>query len=250
MTQRLPEAFDLGSFARTLGRRREPHCRRVSGSLQGAIDACSAHADLVMARQLIVTLWHDDQRYREKQHGAFPEDARGACLSNAILLYVRATESGSERPALQIRSKLSPDELELHKQLCDLRKKAIAHFDRGKSVNGRLWAEETIVLTEDMHLRVPIKRVIGQGLLEQGFHPLVEKVLGIAETLRKKRMEQARDDLFDLAERFPELCVDLRKHPFDAVAFFGDKETAADFLTTGEIQTRRTTRHIEYDPPE
>lgn len=242
----LPQAFDLGAFARQLQRRKDPDCKRVAGALQAAVDACSAHADLVMTHNLIVNLARDDELYKTHSDKALEKDVRGAALSTAILMYVRATESGNARPGLQIRQKLLPDEQELHRELCDLRKKAVAHFDRGKIVNGRAWADETIVLTDDGILRVPIRRIIGQSLFEKGFYNLVTKALALAETMRVDRFTRAQAELFDLVERRPELAPELRKHPFDAFAFFGDKDTACDFLTTGQIMTRPE-RHIEYD---
>src|SRR5690606_15840733 len=110
------------------------------------------------------------------------------CLSNAILLYVRATESGNtDRASLQVRQKLTPEELAVHRELVDLRKKAVAHFDRSKVYEGRSWAEETLVLTNapDMPptLRVPIRRVMGRALLERGFDALLQKALVLAETM-------------------------------------------------------------------
>ena len=242
----LPQAFDLGAFSRQLRRRKDPDCTRVAGALQAAVDACSAHADLVMTHNLIVNLARDDDLYKSHPAKALEKDVRGAALSSAILMYVRATESGNARPGLQIRQKLLPEEQELHRELCDLRKKAVAHFDRDKVVNGRAWADETIVLTDDGVLRVPIRRIIGQTLLEQGFYNLVTKALALADTMRADRCAKARKMLFDLIEIRPEFAPELRKHRFDAFAFFGNKETAFDFLTTGEIITRPG-RHIEYD---
>lgn len=69
-----------------------------------------------------------------------------ALLSNALVLYVRATKTTSnERGGFDLRSRFSEEEKVAHEELSDLRDKAIAHFGSGGSYRGE-WQAELVIL--------------------------------------------------------------------------------------------------------
>lgn len=85
-----------------------------------------------------------------------------------------------------------------------------------------------------------------KGALEIGFQALANKVLYLAEDIRKERIVRAQEDVFSFTEEFPDQCRDLRKHTLDTLAFFGTREQATNFLTGATI-TNPASIHIEYD---
>jgi hypothetical protein len=143
MTGQLWDLVELGAELEKRGRHGE-----LRRAIRRALDVASAHQDLTDAADAL-SLLHRFTR-GEHVHGLSDGDvatAVGALQSNSIVLYARATDTTPiGRQKWFGRSKLSAEHQTCHDEMMQLRNKEIAHFGRGKLIDGSPLLTETIVL--------------------------------------------------------------------------------------------------------
>ncbi len=141
------EIYDLQKFAEHLG---DSH-PKLRGTIIKLRDFHSVRADLAVATAFI-----DDAQTQALRLGRserkMPQHNIASLTWMAIILYARAVKSRSaHRRTLDIRSKLSSTEKEIHAKLCDLRDDAVAHYGPGGTYKGAPWQNEAVavVMEED-----------------------------------------------------------------------------------------------------
>ncbi len=120
----------------------------LAGKIRRARDLHSLCSDLVIAIETLDAL--DILMKSSSEDECLTKIAmESALLNNAIILYARATKTTSkERKNYDLRSKFTEEQKMVHKELCDLRDMAVAHFGNGGSYSGE-WLAELVILQFD-----------------------------------------------------------------------------------------------------
>lgn len=131
--------FDLGAFAaNSIAKRQFPEIVVAIGETSRIhslrTDALHAEECFTILDDIPVSAASESDALREH-----------SLLCNAIVLYARAKTASSHRKSFDLRKRMNDDQRQVHKELCDLRDDAIAHFGPGKHFRGE-WLRETVVL--------------------------------------------------------------------------------------------------------
>jgi len=239
MTNPLPLAFDLGPFARQLLRR--TNTQSVGRAIEQMVDAYSAHADMRFAYEIMVALNEDARIDDETGVARYTSVERGALFGQAVIYYARATIVSGSRRRSNVVGRLSAEELKVHKRIEEMRHQAFAHFDSKASYKGYDFAIEKPILVmgnDRPTLRTAIKRMVLNAQLYGDVLHQVKVMLEILDRHISEKSEAAREALWNLLDQEPKLGLEIRKLPFDAVAFFNDPTMARDFLTTSARVTQ------------
>lgn len=128
----------------------------------------------------------------------------GSLMTNAIILYARATDT---KPIARRKwfgeGKLPTDLRAVHRELMQLRDKEIAHFGKGEPVDGAPLLEEALVLRpsdRDHQLGFLSSRMHNRAALARRAEYLVEMVLALCEETVSKRHTDIHRLLSKLAE--------------------------------------------------
>lgn len=197
----------------------EGRLRPLAGKIQRAQDLSSLHADLVMATEcldaldaLLATPPQDDNLTKSITEASL--------LSNAVVLYARATKTTSdERRGYDPRDKFSPEQKIVHQELCDLRDKAIAHFGSGGSYTGE-WKLERVVLdasvAEDVRVGVATRRKTVDKKLAARARSQIEFACELFRQLSRRQIDELTDELNKLAAADAELVnSEIHRHPLN-----------------------------------
>jgi hypothetical protein len=119
---------------------KERRLKPLAGKIRRLKEIASMHADLMMARECLDAL-HVSLGEPPDTSDMRRSVTEASLLSNAVVLYARATKTTSdERRSHDLRAKFSAEEKIVHRELCDLRDKAITHFGSGGSYSGEWMA--------------------------------------------------------------------------------------------------------------
>lgn len=190
----------------------------LAAAIRRALDVSSAHRDLQEAELAVRLL----RRLTSGQDDTPLADADlttivGALLTNAIVLYARATDTApiDRRPWFGV-SKLPEPLRPVHAEVMRLRNKEVAHFGRGQVVDGAPMLDETIVLRpfDTVH---PIGHLSSRahnraGLVRRAGR-LIEAVLGLATDAVNRRHTEVFRAIAALAEAGDPVMVRLRSMP-------------------------------------
>lgn len=212
--------FNLSALANQLlkEKRQLPLARKI----KVAVDFSSRQVDLLMARDACDALQFSLDRPMN-QPPQFREASEIALLSHVVLLYARATKTSStSRSQYDPRDLLNPEERRVHKELCDLRDDAVAHFGKGGSYAG-LWVEEVLVL--DMEAaRVAIitqRQIVDRQLLARA-RSHISRVLELLEPRARRAIDVVTEALnVEFAD--PNVRAVVQRHLLDTQIFGGDE---------------------------
>ena len=233
----LPDAFDLGPVMRALSRRKDKKAKAAGHALRKYRDGRSALHDLLFAHELV-----DFLKTRDPLNGGVagpePHAVRGACLAHAILLYVRATvPANQDRLPLRVTPFPTEKLALLHKQCATLRNKGIAHFDYDRPVGDKSFADDVLVVVHNegaQRIDVADRRVSYQAQLEWDFAELLDHALRIAFSRVQEMDRNVGKYLKEISAEDPTVAEIIRRHPFDAIEFYGSEENARSFLVHGD----------------
>lgn len=196
----------------------EGRLKPLAGKIQRAQNLASLHADTVMARECLDAL--------DALLAVTPADndlsksiTEASLLSNAVMLYARATKTKSdERKDFDLRDRFSPEQKIAHQELCDLRDKAIAHFGSGGSYAGE-WQVELVVLdVTDGGARVGVatrRKTLDKGLMRRA-RAQIEVASALLRDLSREHIDEATDELNKLAEEDIDLInKEIHQHPLN-----------------------------------
>lgn len=130
--------YDLRRFASALP---DPH-RDLGKKIRRWIDAHSIATDLSLAHDCVLSALRLESTSRVSVDLAVM-----ALMQSAVMAYSRALERHSEhRGTVSIKGRFSPEQIDLHARLCDLRDEALAHF--GPAGTGQPWSEDHALLLQ------------------------------------------------------------------------------------------------------
>ena len=222
--------FNLSAFATQLldEEKRMPLARKI----KAAIDFGSRQVDLRMARDACDALQFSLDN-PTNQPPPFREASEIALLSHIVMLYARATKTSStSRSQYDPSNLLNADELSVHRELCDLRNDAVAHFGKGGSYPG-MWVKEVLVLDTAAAKVAAITRrqVVDRHLLARARSHII-RVLEILEPRVKRAIDAVTDGLNVEIVTDPGIRAEVEQHPLDK-QLFGGAEQVEQLLRRG-----------------
>lgn len=209
---------------------KERRLKPLAGKIRRLQEIASMHADLMMARECLDALDASlDGPFEDTDmHTSIIE---ASLLSNAVVLYARATKTTSdERRPHDLRAKFSPEEKIVHRELCDLRDKAIAHFGSGGSYSGE-WKVELVILDitdEGGRVGVATRRKTVDKKLVRRARAQIEVARGLLARISAQKNKEVTDELNRLTEEDAgSINADIHQHPLNFDVFMTSPEAAA-----------------------
>lgn len=170
----------------------------------------------------------------QKNWMIIPRSVSGACLSHAILLFVRATQPGSDRKPVSI-SGLTDEQKELSDRLQVLRNKSIAHFDNKRPYGKKSFADEVAVLvhegTGEHRVIVAHRRISFNFDLVDQLLGLLGKAIDSANAQLKRQTLGVAQNLGELSKIDRNIGEKIESLNFDGQKFFGSEERAIEFIS-------------------
>jgi hypothetical protein len=218
--------FNLSALADRLMRDRR--MLPLANKIRRARDLHSLSTDLVMALESL------DALDVQLAVGTDPDShqkliTESALLNNALLLYVRATKTESEeRGGFDLRSRFSEEERLIHKELCDLRDRAIAHFGSGGTYQGE-WQAELVILqfrgddakTGVVTLRQTIDRNLARRARSQ-----IEAALGLMRGNYYEKLNEVTAEINAAVKLDPKFYNEIALHPLNLELFMKSADAA------------------------
>jgi hypothetical protein len=208
----------------------EKRLKPFAGKIKRAKELASMHADLMMACECLDAL-DVSLAVPSASNDMSRSITEASLLSNAVVLYARATKAKSdERKDCDLRAKFSPDQKVVHRELCDLRDKAIAHFGSGGSYAGE-WKVELVVLDvtdEGARVAVATRRKTVDKKLVQRARTQIETARALLSDLAKEKIDEVTEELKLLVEKDADLInKEIHRHPLNFSVFLTSPEAAA-----------------------
>jgi hypothetical protein len=219
--------FNLSAFAERLFN--EKRMLSLAGKIGRARDLHSLCTDLVMALESL------DALEQQLKVPADPDDhqkliTESALLNNSIILYVRATKTESrERGGFDIRSRFSASEKRVHKEICDLRDHAVAHFGSGGSYEGDWQAELVILQMKGDEAKVGVvtrRQTVDRNLVERISNQSKHALL-ILRDVYNERLNDITSEINKAVEADANFYREILPHPLNLDVFL-KSTTAAD----------------------
>lgn len=197
----------------------------LAGKIQRARDLHSLTADLEMALESLDALKLQSERHEDPQDLSSAVTA-SALLNNALILYARATKTESDvRRGCDLRSRFTEAEKLVHKELCDLRDDAIAHFGAGGSYSGE-WQAEVVILQFSGSAAKPGVATRRMALDRKLVARAREQIVVARALLRKlslEHLEEVTDEINRVAIEDPEFHREIEQHPLNLDIFLGSQ---------------------------
>lgn len=228
----LPVTVDLLALAVALEKRGGK--RKLAGALRSAWVAGSCLADLRRALEACSTL--DALEAAKAPLGpTVVVQVQSALLATAILLYARATATGSgkgERGAIKLDpSKLTQQQQDDHKTLVRLRNSAIGHVDHEQEITGDYW-HKAFLFAKKEH-RKPWG--LGCGNTSIGFHleafAILKRQLPVAISIVNGKCRKRLEDATAAANEVKPSNETLLRYQVDPASWFGSMDGARMMLS-------------------
>jgi hypothetical protein len=137
------KGIDLVALASVLPARHSTLAKKIIGLK----DSHSCRSDLVLAQDMIGSFIDMGDALTDADVGSIAQNSGLALIYTAIVLYARATKSGSNaRNTAQLIPYFTDEEKKAHDLICGLRDDAIAHFGAGKNYNGPKLREDGVFI--------------------------------------------------------------------------------------------------------
>lgn len=227
-------AIDLTAALASL--KRAPELRRIAGLIEATRDYESLRRDLERAEQSIDKLGQLDQPAADATHAQELDTAIicQALLMNSLMLYTRSTSTSSRhRRKLHVSEFYSGDQLDLHRNLIDLRNNTMAHFGTGKDA-GYTWNDQRVVVVRRNDLLIgkfPSITTNYQGWAAQALYDLTP----LCARLATENCLKSLDLLITAIKSSAEASSICEQHYFDPEAFFKDPRGVAEFWKDGLV---------------
>ncbi|SEH15066.1 hypothetical protein SAMN05428974_1343 [Sphingopyxis sp. YR583] len=172
-----------------------------------------------------------------------------ALLNNALILYVRATKTDSrERDGFDLRARFDEGQKRVHKELCDLRDSAIAHFGSGGEYGGE-WQAELVILQfkgSEAKPAVATRRQTVDRKLAHRARKQIELALGMMRALALDRLGEITEALNAAAAADPTFSEEIGRHPLNFDIFM-KSSVAADAARASFSEGGYTKGGIRHD---
>ncbi len=201
----------------------------LAGTIRRARELHSLTSDLVMAVESLDALDALLKAVTEAQDFGRMITAN-ALLVNALILYARATKTSSdERRGFDLTSRFSPEQRAVHKELCDLRDCAIAHFGSGGSYNG-IWQAERVILQfrgAESKPAVATRRKAVDTSLATRARRQIELARDLLRALSEEQIEKITDEISQTLLRDPDFFDnEIVRHPLNFDIFMASPDAA------------------------
>lgn len=225
-------SYELEPLIKYLRRKNEGEYKAALGSLITLQQAWSSIYDLLKASEIMNFL--RDGTPDSPRWAQIPSSITTAGFSQAILLYVRATNMDKDRKGLNVKGWLSTEEWETHLELKRIRNKVIAHLDKERKFSGKSFHDERLVIRHDgmggqsvllAHMRLGYDPKLSDSIVN-----LIVKVIDNSNDYLKDRIEKFGKIISKLSQFDPMIGRTIELKPFDALRFFGDPNAASDFI--------------------
>lgn len=224
------ELFDLEALTRCHAD--DPGLAEFTKRVRSAVSAVSVRSDLKRATEMMRACEALSRTASTAPAAASVSREEAATIqalfSQAVILYCRATHSGSKgRNKLQITNHLQPDQRALHERFTGQRDRYFADYEDGLG-----WEEHNAVLALDIEVRMMAlsyphaTAYLRQDDAEQ-FEQLLERAYLIAHQQQEKMSRRLNEELNGLLERRPDFLNLLRSTRFDPESFFDADELPA-----------------------
>ncbi len=186
----------------------------------------SLRTDLIMAQETCEALAELLAAKSMDPHSVITE---AALLSSVIVLYARATSTGStERAPFSLEPYFNDDQKIVHRELIDLRNDAIAHYGSGGSyADQAMWkAEVGILQFESPNSRVGVvtrRTSIDQQLAERATVQ-IDFALTIINRVYDQKTDLVLTEIDRISKQDTEFYKEIAEHPFNLDVFLASKE--------------------------
>lgn len=218
--------FNLSALADRLSA--ENRMLSLVGKIRRSRDLHSLCTDLVMALESLNVFESQLKAPTDpNDHGKLITES--ALLNNAIILYVRATKTDSaERGGFDLRSRFNSAEKVIHKELSDIRDKAIAHFGSGGSYDGE-WQAELVILQfngpEAKTAVITRRQTIDRNLARRARTQIVT-ALNLLRTLYFEKLGEVTDEINGTVESDLDFYKEIKPHSLNLDLFMKSSEAA------------------------
>ena len=168
------------------------------------------------------------------QPAEFRETSEAALMNYIVLLYARAAKTSSqERKQFDPLPYFDDAEKKVHKELCDLRDGAVAHYGTGGSYVGN-WVREFAVIEIGPTARVGVlsrRQIIDRSLLKRA-RAHIARTMEIIDPIAVKRIDAVTNALNAECSADPEFYKEVRAHPLNVELFLGNAEQVIEMQNT------------------
>lgn len=223
--------FNLSAFADHLIETGQKS--RLAWTIKNAVGLQSISVDLRMALEACDALEFSLDTPMN-QLPEYRETSEAALMNYIVLLYARAAKTSSEeRKQFDPRAHLTPEELTVHKELCDLRDLAVAHFGGGGSYVGN-WVREFAILEGGEMPRAGVvsrRQIIDRFLIRRARAQIV-RVIEIVDPIVMERIEGITAALSAEVNADPKFRDEVHRYPINMDVFLGSAEQAVEMQST------------------
>lgn len=223
--------FNLSAFAEKLIAERRK--LNLAWKIKNAVGLQSIAVDLKMAVEACDALLFSLDNKMD-QPADFRESSEAALMNFIILLYARAAKTSSdERQQYDPRASLTPEELVVHQELCDLRDAAVAHYGTGRSYVGN-WVRELAIMEIGAGVRVGVvsrRQIIDRPLIARAKAQIL-RVMEIVDPIASERINGISEALDAECELDSEFYREVHAHPLNVELFLGGAEQVVQMQNT------------------
>lgn len=223
--------FNLSAFADSLiaeGRKLD-----LAWKIRHAVGLQSISVDLRIAFEACETLEYSLDTPMN-QPPEFRETSEAALMNYIVLLYARAAKTSSEeRQQFDPLPFFDDDEKKVHKEICDLRDRAVAHYGTGGSYVGN-WVREIAVMEVGGTVRtgaVSRRQIIDRSLVKRA-KVQIARAMEIVDPIVGKKIDAITDALNAENEADPEFWREVHIHPINMSLFLGGAEQVVEMQGT------------------
>lgn len=198
----------------------------LAGKIKEMVRYHSLRTDLIMAEETCEALADLLGAKSTNPRQAIVETA---LLSNAIVLYARATSTSSnERAPFSLEPFFNENQKVVHREMVDLRNDAIAHYGSGGSYADQgMWKAEVGI----MHMRetdgkvgVATRRLTVDRQLFERVQSQIMFARVTVERIYAEKCNLVTDEIDRVSEVDPDIDLEIGKHPMNLDVFLASKE--------------------------
>lgn len=202
---------------------------KLAHKIRRSVDIHSLSTDLRMARESMMAL------AEQLKTPAEPNDhikliTESALLNNAIVLYARATKTSSNsRGGFDLSSRFDADQKTAHKEICDLRDDAVAHFGPGGTYKGE-WQAELAVLFQRGEISRPAvitRRQTVDRPLSNRIWKQINEAFDLLNAEYNATLNSIVEEIEALARDDDDFYLEVAQHPLN-LGVFMQSDAAAD----------------------
>jgi hypothetical protein len=225
----LPRFTDLKKMSDELSH--VPAYRRLAKAIRKSSTSHSCVGDLAQAQTSCDAL--DELLLSPRKAGTLMRSAtENALLMNAVLLYARATVTGSgqgERGSISIAGALNVEQANDHGSLVAIRNRAIAHVHLHEAVGEKIWHEDRLfaVETDEGWKAGGIAKSLqfdGSTLAR------LKRQIPVARLLITRIFQKHLGDLTIILNSNPVPIEIFERHLFDPVAYMGSQKSVREAI--------------------